>query len=68
MTQLGHGMNGHVKPNIDQLINLPGLDNDYSDDYLKGGGGIGTGGVLKPGGGNTSPGSGFGSLKATSKI
>ena len=37
MMHAGHGINGSVKPNMDQLINLPGLDNDYSDDYFKGG-------------------------------
>jgi len=58
VTQNGHGINGGgaVKPNMDQLINIPGIDNDYSDDYLKGGGGNSSG-VLKPGG--ASPSSGF---------
>lgn len=60
-----------MRPNIDQLAHLPGLDNDYSDDYLKGGGGLGSTsagaiGGLKPGG--MSPTGGFGSQKSTFKI
>ena len=67
MTHAGSGINGSVKPNMDQLINLPGLNSDYSDDpfHLKGGGGNSSG-VIRPGVG--SPGSGFGSQKASLKI
>ena len=42
-------------------MNLPGLDNDYSDDYLKGGGGGGTSGNIGAHrAGGASPGSSFG--------
>ena len=51
-------------------MHLPGLDNDYSDDYLKGGGGGGaTSGNIGPQrAGGASPGPNFGAQKSSIKI
>lgn len=66
---VGGGINGNggVKPNLDQLISLPGLDNDYNDDYLKGGGSNSSGGLngMK---GSGSPVTGFAAGKTSFKL
>ena len=68
-TQIGGGIYGGVKPNLDQLIHLPGLDHDYKDDYLKGRGSGGGGADHDaPKHGGASPTSGFGSQKTDFKL
>ncbi len=64
-TQIVGGINGGVKPNLDQLTNLPGLDHDFKDDYFKGGGGVEH---IAPKHGGASPTSGFSSQKTGFKL